>query len=181
MSPVTTSSSGAIIQIINLNFYVMKKLRTFISVLTILLLSYSCMRIPAHANYTQLMTVYTGVHKPQYASVNPPDTNKKIKDISKPDSILTPRSSGAAPAPDAPSWLDKVFKMLKWVIPGIIILLRIIPTSKNVDIIALLNWIMDCLIPNLTKTNNGLETHTTTPVVAHRTFVGKLIGSILGT
>ena len=158
----------------------MKKIKSYLVILTISIVSYSCLPVPAHATPKQLVTLYATINSaktsvPQLAMKV--DTHKLIKN----DSLQKVTVAPAPPAPDSPTWLDKVFKLLKWVVPGLIILLRIIPTSKNVDIIALLNWLLDTLIPNLTQTTNGLETHTTTPVVAHRTFVGKIIGSIFGT
>ena len=172
----------------------MNKIKSYLVILTISIVSYSCLPVPAHATINQLKSVYASI-QPQKMVIDgkhmlayPPDANGYIKMIPdtqksvKTDSVQKVLIAPAAPAPDQPTWLDKVFKLLKWVIPGIIILLRIIPTSKNVDIIALLNWLLDVLIPNLTKTpNGGISNHDTTPVIAHRTFVGRIIGSILGT
>lgn len=100
--------------------------------------------------------------------------------------ILTIILSSCLPLPAAtvadvvvgtPTLWDTILNNLSWIIPGIIILLRLIPTRRNVDIIAFLTWILDSLIPNLKRnTSNDLVTH---PTKERKTIVGRIIQKII--
>ena len=130
----------------------MKNLKTFVAVIIIALFT-SC--IPVHATVDQLKSVYTSISNNSSAVTSQQPT------INKADSITLMKVDQVPAAPELPSWLDTILSYLKWIIPGLIILLRLIPTSKNLDIIALLNWILDTLIPNLSHTDvKTIEKHT---------------------
>jgi hypothetical protein len=153
----------------------MKKLLIFVCIVSLTAtVSLSCIAPAKSDNKAEKTAIITN---------NNISTDAKVQiDSIHPDSVcVSVKDAGAAQAPALSSWIEKLFNKLKWIIPGLIILFRLIPTKKNLDIIALLNWVLDYLIPNLQKTGVGtVEQHQVKKSIAERTPVGRLLNKLFG-